>query len=148
MKLFPFLLLALLAALGNLRAQTDEDPFPPPPIPPDRYDAMMKRSPFVLPTVEEETVSVGWTSDYQIVSVLRTGDEFVVLAKKLSTNEHIPIRTKENIQGIRLVDLQMSPDPREVSATIELGGAEGTIQYAPSILSGVPTSQAPRKSRH
>jgi len=126
----------------NLRAQDDEEAFPPKPIPPDRYETMMKRSPFVLPTVEEPQVAATWASDYQIVSILRIGDEFVVLAKKQSTNERIPIRAKENAQGIRLVKLQMSPDPREVSAVLEMSGAEGTIQYDPSILSGMPNPVA------
>ncbi len=137
-----FLACILMPGLTGLRAQ-DDDVFPPPPIPPDRYEAMMKRSPFVLPTPEEKVeVSATWASDYQIVSILKIGDEFVVLAKKLSTNERIPIRTTENIQGIRLVNLRMSSNPREVSALLERDGAEGAIQYDPAILSGMPNSVA------
>ncbi len=139
------LFLAWFISLGSLRAQTDDAPFPPEAILPDRYEGMMKRSPFVLPTAEEtkSEVAENWASDYQIVSVLQVGGESVVLAKKLSTGERLPIRSKSNAQGIRLLNLQMSSNPREVSAVIEMDGSEGTIQYDPSILSGLPTSVVP-----
>jgi hypothetical protein len=134
----------LALASMNLRAQDDDEVFPPQSIPADRYEFMMRRSPFVLPTREaEKPTAPNWTSDYQIVSVLKIGGEAVVLARKLSTNERIPIQAKENAQGIRLISLQMSPDPREVFAVLEMNGAEGTIQYDPSILSGLPRSVAP-----
>jgi len=145
----PLAILCLLGLIlgpgyGNLWAQDDAEPFPPEAIEPSRYGAMMKRSPFVLPTVEEVKTEAAhdWASDYKIVSILRIEGESVVLAKKLSTSERIPIRTESNAQGIRLLNLQMSSDPREVSAVIEMGGHEGTIQYDPSILSGIPTLPA------
>lgn len=144
-SLIAIFLLGTLFGLGILQAQSADESFPPKAIPPNRYEGMMKRSPFVLPTVEEVKAEVvaNWTNDYQIVSILQIGGESVVLAKKLSTSERIPIRAKENAQGIRLLNLQMSSDPREVSAIIEMGGSEGTIKYDPSILSGIPASVAP-----
>lgn len=142
MKYAAFLILALSSA-ALLAA--DEEPFPPQAYPTSRYDAMKARSPFVLPTVEEvvQIVTSNWTSDYRIVSVLRLGSESVVLVKKLSTDERIPIRKQRNAQGIRLVELQMSPDPHNVSALVEMSGEEGTIVYDESILSEVPRSVAP-----
>lgn len=142
MKRISLLTLALSAA--TLSAQ-DLEPFPPKAYPADRYDAMKARSPFVLPSFAEEVpaATANWTSDFRIVSVLKLGDESVVLVKKLSTDERIPIRRQENAQGIRLVELQMSPDPHNVSAVIEMSGEEGTILYDESILSEVPRSVAP-----
>jgi hypothetical protein len=84
-----------------------------------------------------------WTSDFRIVSVLTLGDESVVLAKKVSTDERITIRRQANALGIRLVEVSLSPDPHNVSARIEMGGNEGTITYDETILSNVPRSVAP-----
>ena len=137
--------LSFAVTLGSaaLRAQDDDAVFPPAPIPPERYEIMMQRSPFVLPTVEVHTeVTTNWASDFQIVSLLKVEGEYVVFAKKISTGERIRIRREDNAQGMRLVKIQMSSDPREVSALLEMGGVEGTIQYAPEILSGLPTPMA------
>ena len=138
-------ILTVVAMIGlmSVRAQDDDTVFPPEPIPPERYEVMMQRSPFVLPTVEIHTeVTTTWTSDFQIVSLLKVEDEYVVFAKKISTDERIRIRREDNAQGIRLVKIQMSSDPREVSAVLEMGGVEGTIHYSPEILSGLPTPMA------
>ena len=145
MRSLTVLLIFGVLAGSDLRAQSEDEVFPPKPIPADRYEAMMKRSPFVLPTVEEVTIeaTADWASDFQIVSVMQIAGEPVILTRRLSTDERIPIRLKPNAHGIRLINLRMSPDPREVSAVIEMGEAEGTIQYDPAILSGVPTSVAP-----
>ncbi|HWL52642.1 MAG TPA: hypothetical protein VNQ90_09415 [Chthoniobacteraceae bacterium] len=136
----PLVFLLLLAPL-SLRAD-DAEIFPPQSIPADRYEAMTQRSPFVLPTDEEPAVVATWASDFQIVSILKRGEAFVVLAKKVSTGERMPIRTEPNPQGLRLVTLQMSPDPREVSAVIALGDAEGTITYDPALLAQMPHPSA------
>jgi len=136
------LLLAIVIGVTPALRAADE-PFPPAPIPPDRYEPILKRSPFVLPTREEETrVETNWASDFQIVSILKSGEDLVVLAKKVSTGERIPIRTQENAMGIRLLKLQMSPDPREVTALIATGDSEGTIGYDPALLSSLPSPSA------
>jgi len=144
MKRLPAILLpVLLLGLLPLRADEEAEPFPPEAIAPDRYEAIMKRSPFVLPTHEEETrVETTWASDFQIVSILKSGEDLMVLARKVSTGERVPIRTRENALGIRLVKLRMSPDPREVSALIAMGDVEGTIGYDPALLSSIPTPSA------
>ena len=132
------------AGVGTLSADIDDASFPPVAYPVERYEAMMKRSPFVLPSFSEEVaVTDNWTEDYRIVSVLKLGNDSVVIVKKISTDERIPVREKENAQGIRLLELEMSPDPHNVSARIEMGGEEGTIQYDESILSDAPRSVAP-----
>ncbi len=135
--------LCLLFIPAVLFAQ--EEPFPPQAIPPEHYQDIMARSPFVLPTATEEVkkVDTAWTNDFRIVSVVKSGDETLVLAKKVSTDGRMLIRAKENALGIRLVELKMAPDPRNVSAVVEKGGSQGTIQYDASILSGVPRSVAP-----
>ncbi len=140
----PIGLLSLILSTASLSAQ-DLEPFPPTAYPAERYESMKARSPFVLPSFAEEVqaVTADWTSDFRIVSVLKFGDESVVLVKKLSTDERIPVRKQQNAQGIRLVELQMSPDPHNVSAVIEMSGEEGTILYDDSILSQVPRSVAP-----
>lgn len=127
-------------------AWAQEEPFPPRSLPADRYEGMMARSPFVLPTAPVAApvvVAPEWTNDFRIVSVLTLGEESVVLARKISTDERIAIRRESNAQGIRLVELTMSPDPHNVSARIEMNGNEGTITYDESILSNVPRSVAP-----
>lgn len=136
-------LFCLLSVPAALFAQ--EEPFPPQAIPPEHYQDIMARCPFVLPSFTEEVkkVDTEWTNDFRIVSVVKTGDEMLVLATKVSSGERLLIRAKENALGIRLVELNMSPDPRNVSAVVEKDGSKGTIQYDTSILSGVPRSVAP-----
>lgn len=141
MKRFLLLLLAPGVLLGDDPAEV----FPPQGVAPDRYDAMACRSPFVLPTQEETAVEAGWASDFQIVSLLKSGDEYVVFAKKISTDERMVIRSRENAHGLRLLKLQMSNNPREVSALIALGEAEGSIEYDPALLSTAP---APAPADH
>jgi len=122
----------------------DTDPFPPVAYPPERYDSMRQRSPFVLPTFEDHVaVHTEWTNDYRIVSVLQLGDESIVLANRISTGERIRIRAKDNHLSMRLVSIQLSPDPHNVSAVIEMGGQEGTITYDDSVLSKVPRPATP-----
>ena len=135
-----------LICLGFSALYAEEEPFPPVPIPLERYDQMRQRSPFVLPTaavVETPAAAPEWTTDFRIVSVLSFGDESVVLVRKLSTDERIAFRREANSKGMRLVELKMSPDPRNVSAVIEMDGREGSITYDDSILSGLPNSVAP-----
>ncbi len=120
-----------------------EEVFPPEAISPERYAAMKERSPFVLPTKEEEPKPAAtWSSDYQIVSVLKLGAEQMVLVKQASSGKRIPIRAKENAYGLRLVELRLSANPSEVSAVIALGESEGEIRYDPAILSALPRPSA------
>jgi len=138
--------LAGLLLVSPLRAQDGEEPFPPAPFAPDRYEAMMKRSPFVLPTSEvapEVKPATNWTSDFRIVSIMRVGGEYMVLVRQLSTDARIPVRQRVNRQGIRLIGVEMSPDPRGVSATLERDGEQGAVQYDDSVLSQVPHSVVP-----
>lgn len=139
-----FLAFCLLAAPASLSAD-DEAVFPPRAFPSDRYDSIMNRSPFVLPTVEvvKPQVDTSWTDDFRVVSILKMGGENVVLARKLSTDERIAIKTKENPLGLRLVDLKMAPDPNEVVVSVEMHGQPGTIPYDESILAEFPRSVAP-----
>lgn len=135
-----------LICLGFPVLHAEDEPFPPVPLPRERYDKMALRSPFVLPTVVTPAVEAAapeWTSDFRIVSVLSLGDESVVLVRKLSTDERIAFRRQANSLGMRLVELKMSPDPRNVTAVIAVEGKEGSITYDDSILSGLPTSVAP-----
>lgn len=135
--------LLFLLLLTSLPLRADEaEIFPPQPIPADRFEAMTRRSPFVLPTDEEPAPVSTWVSDFQIVSILKRGEEFIVLARKVSTGERLPIRTRPDPNGLRLVSLQMSADPREVSAVIALGEAEGTIAYDPALLAQMPNPSA------
>jgi hypothetical protein len=127
-----------------LAAQAQEEEFPPKAYPLERYAVMMQRSPFVLPTFSQDvSVQVNWAADFSIVSVLKTGEETVLLAKKISTGERVPVRSTDNRLGIRLVKMNLSSDPREVSAVVELGGEEGTIRYDDAILSQLPKSVVP-----
>jgi hypothetical protein len=143
----PALLLAGLLLASPLLAQDEDEPaFPPAPFAPDRYEAMMKRSPFVLPTpetAEEAKPATNWTADFRIASIVRVDGEYMVLVRQVSTDERIPVRQRPNRQGIRLVEVRMSSDPRGVSATLERDGEQGTVQYDDSVLSQVPRSMAP-----
>lgn len=138
----PSVVLLLLTVIPLVNA---EEIFPPAPNPPGRYAELKLRSPFVLPSFIEQPVVVqsDWTSDFRIVSVLQLGEESVVIARQVSTNERIPIRSKENKLGLRLVSIQLSPDPHNVSALVSKGGEQGSITYDDSVLSDVPRSVAP-----
>jgi len=135
--------LVFTAIAGACFAQ-DTEPFPPVAFPQERYESMQQRSPFVLPTFEDHVeVHTEWTNDYRIVSVLQLGEESIVLATRISTGERIPIRAKDNQLGMRLISIQLSPDPHNVSAVIEMGGQEGTITYDDSVLSRLPRPAVP-----
>ena len=91
--------LLLLTLSSSALVAQDAEPFPPEAYLADRYNTMKARSPFVLPSFAEEVappVAADWTSDFRIVSVLQLGSDSMVLAKKLSTDERIPIRPSRN----------------------------------------------------
>jgi len=139
-----FLVIFGLSLLGVPALQAQEDVFPPQAYPPARYESMASRSPFVLPSFAENvSVAENWADDFRIVGVIRMGGESVLLAKRLSTDERVVIRSEDNALGVRLVELDMSPDPRNVSAVVEMGSEKGTIRYDESILANLPSSVVP-----
>lgn len=139
-------LLAGLLLMGPLMAQEEEAPFPPVPFAPDRYAAMMNRSPFVLPTPTEVVQApppTNWSTDFRLVNVMRLSEDYVVLVKQVSTDQRFPVRRQPNHLGIRIIEVRMSGDPRSVTVVLEKDGEEGTVQYDDSILSQVPRSVVP-----
>lgn len=139
------LLSAGLVLTASLFAQ-EEPVFPPAPFAPDHYEAMMKRSPFMLPTPTEtgqQAPPTNWSTDFRLVNVMRVNEDYVVLVRQVSTDQRFPVRRAPNNLGIRIIDVRMSPDPRNVAVVLEKDGEEGTVQYDDSILSNVPRSVVP-----
>ena len=123
---------------------TEEPVFPPQSFPEGFYDAMMKRSPFILPSFDETVAApTGWAQNLSLVSILLVGGEEVLLVADTSTQERFRVRKTENAQGIRLVELTRADNPRETSATLAKDGQQATIRYDDSILTNLPTSVVP-----
>jgi len=136
------LLILATPIFGGLPLWSDEDPFPPTPFAENHFDRMIAQSPFSLPTIEEVTVQPGWADAFRISSILRIGDQLIVILNEQGKPDPITVRTRENRQGLRLVQLNESNDPRQVSAVIARNGQQATVRYHESILSAIPQSVA------
>lgn len=131
------LIVGLLLSAGLVSGQ--EETFPPAAFPSERYEAMARQSPFVLPSPEVEAPPPPtWVNDYRITSIIRSGGETTLLLRNLVTDERQTVTEEPNRAGIRLVELTLATDPRLVTATLERDGATGVVTYDEMILNQLP----------
>jgi hypothetical protein len=126
-------LVSVLFPAGLIRAE--ETPFPPVAYPPDRYDALARRSPFMLATVEKApAVQPGWASGFVLAGGAQSEGETFIIVADATANKRFVVTSAPNPDGIRLVKIVMNANPAKVVATIEKGGQQADIRYPPEII--------------
>jgi len=142
------LLILPLAGLTNIARAADELPaqakF-------DRYQAMLKRSPFAVATA---TAPAGATPDfakdlYVANAAHSTDGDFVTLASTTDKNLKEYLNNREAVHGYTMSNIQWSDRVGETKVTISKDGQFATLTFNEALLSqaiqnpGAPMAQPP-----
>jgi len=142
------LLILPLAGLTNMARAADELPaqakF-------DRYQAMLKRSPFAVATA---TAPAGATPDfakdlYVANAAHSTDGDFVTLASTTDKNLKEYLNNREAVHGYTISNIQWSDRVGETKVTISKDGQFATLTFNEALLSqaiqnpGAPMAQPP-----
>jgi len=142
------LLILPLAGLTNIARAADELPaqakF-------DRYQAMLKRSPFAVATA---TAPAGATPDfakdlYVANAAHSTDGDFVTLASTTDKNLKEYLNNREAVHGYTISNIQWSDRVGETKVTISKDGQFATLTFNEALLSqaiqnpGAPMAQPP-----
>lgn len=131
-----FLLLA--AAAITLATASEGDPWAQ-PREFSKFQFLMDRSPFSLPTAEE---SSPLADRFTLTgAVAFDGDALVFVLDKTTQERHMLSKTP-NKQSMSLVEYLPNPDPRQMRATIRVEGQIATISYSENAAGGQPPGVA------
>ena len=118
--------------LGSVMAQNDEPWAQPRDF--ARFQFLLDRSPFSLPTAEESSPVAERYTLTGAVSI--NGDPLVFVLDKTSQERHMLSKTPNKLD-MALVDYMPDPDPRRMHATIKVSGQLATISYSePAAVQG------------
>ena len=143
---FPSRRLALLAgslvAVGLLRAEDPPAPAAPSAadvlpaaLPMSRYEKMLARSPFSLPTAATPPPTPppqpGWADALFINAVMTVGDRKVITIASRENNERFILGTgeKANEQGIELLEVQWSDQVGQTRAVVRKNNVVATLLF-------------------
>ena len=126
-----FRLLSLAASIG-LAMASEGDPWAQ-PRELSKFQFLMDRSPFSLPTAEE---SSPLADRFTLTgAVAFDGDALVFILDKTTQERHMLSKTP-NKQSMALVEYLPNPDPRQMRATIRVDGQIATISYSEGAAAG------------
>ena len=111
--------------LGSVMAQNDEPWAQPRDF--ARFQFLLDRSPFSLPTAEESSPVAERYTLTGAVSI--NGDPLVFVLDKTTQERHMLSKTPNKLD-MALVDYMPDPDPRRMHATIKISGQLATISYS------------------
>ena len=118
--------------LGSVMAQNDEPWAQPRDF--ARFQFLLDRSPFSLPTAEESSPVAERYTLTGAVSI--NGDPLVFVLDKTTQERHMLSKTPNKLD-MALVDYMPDPDPRRMHATIKVSGQLATISYSePAAVQG------------
>ena len=111
--------------LGSVMAQDDEPWAQQRDF--SRFQFLLDRSPFSLPTAEESSPVADKYTLTGAVSI--NGDPLIFVLDKTTQERHMLSKTPNKLDMV-LVDYMPDPDPRRMHATIKVGGQLATISYS------------------
>lgn len=123
------LVLILLLAAPALHAQD----FSPAPVDVERYRALWERSPFVLPARAAAPVSA-LAQRFTLTGVAFLADDPIVFLLDRQSSARLMLRLNDPQNGLLLVSVENSSDPKQASALIRLGSEQAVVRYDPSAL--------------
>ena len=99
-----------------------------------RFQFLMDRSPFSLPTAEETSPLA---DRYTLTGAASLNGEPMIFVLDKTTQEHHMISKTSSKPGMGLVEYLPDPDPRRMRATIKVNGQTATISYSePAAVQG------------
>ncbi|MFZ4774561.1 MAG: hypothetical protein ACOYM3_04315 [Terrimicrobiaceae bacterium] len=108
-----------------------------------RFQFLLDRSPFSVPTAEE---SSPLAERYTLTGAVAVNGESLIFVLDKTTQERHMLSKAPNKLNMGLVEYLPDPDPRRMRATIRVNGQVATISYAePVAASGQPPG-APQNS--
>lgn len=131
-------LFAAAVAPVGIAADAGDEAFAPATPGIQRFEAIWKRSPFIVETVAVQTVE-GLASKYAIAGIVSIANRpMVFLVDKANSGDPAKGRfvvTKEKpVNGIELVSISLNSDPRKSSAVLKQGGQQAMLSYDPMVL--------------
>jgi hypothetical protein len=104
-----------------------------------RYEAIWKRSPFIVETVVVKT-SVGLAGRFSLVGIVTVGGKPKAFLVDKTVSDPVKNRLLVSVgeasrdSGVELVSVNMDADPRKSSAVIKQGGQQATLTFDASSL--------------
>lgn len=152
----PFLVLAMALVRPAAAAAVEAvvPPFEPETYAISRYEPVWKRSPFIVETVAVQ-VSQGLAQRFALAGAATiNGSPVAFLIDRQppspSRSRFMLAKGKPSDDGVELVSLSLSPDPRQTSIVIRQAGQQATLNFDPQMLaqvgnpgSGADSSPAP-----
>jgi hypothetical protein len=145
-------LLAAASAPVGITADTGAPAFAPTLPGIQRYEAIWKRSPFIVETVAVQTTE-GLATKYAVTAIVSIGGKpMVFLMDRLNQTDPAKSRftvTKEKpANGIELVEVKVDRDPRKSTAVLKQGAQQAVLSYDPALFgpaagAGMVTSPNP-----
>ena len=117
--------LSFSLVLGSAIAQ-DQDPWAQ-PRDISRFQFLLDRSPFSLPTAEETSPLA---DRYTLTGAVSINGEPMIFVLDKTTQEHHMLSKEPNKLNMGLVDYLPDPDPRRMHATIKINGQTATLSYS------------------
>jgi hypothetical protein len=95
----------------------------------DRYTRVWERNPFTLmkPAAPEKELSP--FDKLFLASWLKEGNKEVVLVQNSETNEVQRITAEFNQNNLRLIEIQLDPNPQLVAAVLSDGKEQGSVKF-------------------
>lgn len=106
-----------------------------------RFQFLLDRSPFSLPTAEE---SSPLADRYTLTGAVAFDGNPVVFVLDKTTQERQMVTKTPNKQNIALVEYLPDPDPRHMRATIRVNGQVATISYVEQAVAQVQQPGMPQ----
>jgi hypothetical protein len=106
----------------------------------DKFQVLLNRSPFSLPTAEE---SAPMADRFFLTGAATINNEAVVFVLDKNTQVRHMLAGKPDAANNQLLDYKPDADPKNMSARIRIEGQETTIRYADLPAEAQPAPQMP-----
>ena len=138
----PLLVLGLLAAASQLRAEVD---IIPQPFGKDRYAETIAKSPFVLETkvVEEPVVKKEDPfANLYLRGISKEGEQYHVLVQRLGEDKPMRFVGSDPVEGMFLKTVKEGGNFRESVVVMQKGTETGEIKFKEEAIAAAPAPQA------
>jgi hypothetical protein len=110
----------------------------------DRYRDIGEESPFMLDATPDQLIVESPFRDLAVSSVYESpkGIRVKVINVKTKTPYYVTEDPSNNALGLKVVNIESDPNPRNVKVLIEANGEQGTVTFDDSLVSAAATGPA------
>jgi len=109
----------------------------------ERYARVWEHNPFTLVTPDAPKAKLSPFDKLFLTSWLKDGSRDVIFIQNLETNEVQKITAEPNQDNLRLIALQLNPNPQLVEAVISDGKEQGPVKFRFDVQSSVAQTASP-----